>query len=152
MGLRDRLDQVVTSWQPEQGDQIIGTVIELGWRDTEHGGYRLVTIRVDEEGATQDGEPIGVGEERCWHAFGAVPKRELKRLQPRVGDRIAARKLGMQAGKGNEFMGWTIVAERDGKPLEPKPDTQPIAAAEPSDEIQVSERPDFASDGEASSW
>ena len=72
----DMLDSFPEGWRPTPGDKLVGVTIGLETRTTEYGDYPIVTLRTDE------------GRDFAFHAYHTVARRELEKLQPKVGDRI----------------------------------------------------------------
>ena len=86
--IEQQLDRVnAAAWKPEPGDKLVGEVVELGERDGGYGTYPIVVI-----------EPEG-GEPSAVHAFHDVLRNELARVAPRIGDVMAIRYDGKQAGE-----------------------------------------------------
>ncbi len=96
--LEDRLnDEPAPGWRPEKGEQIIGTIVEIGEAKGDYAAYPLITI----ETATGD---IAV------HAFHTVLRQELESKQPAEGDRIGIRYLGVPDDK--DYESYRVVIER----------------------------------------
>jgi hypothetical protein len=97
--LAERLDSFAEPWKPEPGEKLIGEVVDLDERENEYGSYPVVTVMTDE------------GEELAFHAFRTVPKNELAKQRPQVGDRIGIKYFGKPEGKDYEL--YRIKVERD---------------------------------------
>jgi hypothetical protein len=95
----DLLDSFAEGWRPNAGDKLTGVVIGLETRTTEYGEYPIVTVRTDD------------GTDFAFHAFHTVAKRELEKLQPRVGDWIGIAYHGPHTTKGYER--YRIIITRD---------------------------------------
>lgn len=93
------LDSFPEPWRPKVGDKVIGLIISLESRTTEYGEYPIVILRTDE------------GQDFAVHAFHTVARRELEKLQPRLGDRIGIAYHGPHPTKGYER--YRIVIARD---------------------------------------
>ncbi len=106
--LEDRLGTFAEAWKPSKGDKLIGVVIDIDMRESDYGEpYPIVTVERDD------------GTEVAFHGFHTVARRELKKKQPQVGDRIGigyhgrgeAAKAGMS---GAEL--YKIIIQREEKP------------------------------------
>src|SRR4051794_16258690 len=98
--LAERVNNFLESWRYEPGDRLIGEIIDLTPTEGLYGDYLIIGVLVEEEGSTEaGGAPVSVGAERGWHAFDKVPARELKKLAPRLGDRIAAKYFGKRPNR-----------------------------------------------------
>lgn len=86
----DRLDSFAELWKPEEGDTLVGTIVEIDQRDSDygHGQYPIITV------AREDGL------EFAFHAFHSVAKNELARLEPVTGEKIGIKYLGEKTPKG----------------------------------------------------
>jgi hypothetical protein len=99
----DQLDRdFAPAWRPKPGDQIVGVVTDLAVRDGDYGRYPVVTIRA--EGSGFDGE-VAI------HAFHAVLASELARVEPKVGDQIGIRYLGLVDGAERSYHGYRVAKE-----------------------------------------
>lgn len=137
--LEERLDAPAEAWKPEAGDKLIGEILDLDERESNYDDqpYPLVTVLSDD------------GEERAFHAFHTVARRELGRLRPRIGERIGIAYHGRHA-KGYE----RYVIKLDRVPKSPNWDRVAAKAeaelagtdAEPEDE--ESEPEDAAKEGD----
>jgi len=86
-----RLDSEPHPWKPEAGDRLVGTVVDLGERDSQFGGvYPMVTILTDG------------GEEFVVHGYHTVLKGELAQQRPAAGDHIGIAYMGRDQEKGYE--------------------------------------------------
>jgi hypothetical protein len=91
VSVEDRLDRQPTAWRPDEGDRLIGTVVEVGERESNYGGtYPIVVVEND------------AGTEVVVHAHHVVLRDELAQQRPRRGDRIGIRYLGRDADRGYE--------------------------------------------------
>jgi hypothetical protein len=102
----------------------VGQVVALDQRISTYDGvslYPVVTVRRD------DGTTL------AFHAFHAVPKSELAKQAPMVGERIGIKYIGKTPGKAYES--YRIVVDRDG----PAIDWERIAA-EAEDEIDHADK------------
>jgi hypothetical protein len=130
------LDAFAEGWRPNVGDKLIGIVIGIESRTTEFGEYPILTIRTDE------------GDDFAFHAYHTVAKREIEKLQPRVGDRIGIAYHGPHPTRGYER--YRIVIARDTgagnidgatvdnppEPSEPRGSTDAISTGDiPADDI-----------------
>jgi hypothetical protein len=84
------LDSFPEGWRPTPGDKLIGIVIGLETRVAEYGEYPIVSVRTDD------------GRDYAFHAFHTVARRELEKLQPKLGDRIGIAYHGPHPTKGYE--------------------------------------------------
>ena len=112
MSIDDRLDGESEAWKPKPGDKLVGTVLEVSTRQSEFSGeYPLVTIET------------GDGREVEWHAFHSVAKSQLARVDPRPGDELGVKFLGLKKPEsGNsEYNDYKVVSE----PAEPAPKSEP---------------------------
>lgn len=119
--LEERLNASAEAWRSEQGDKMLGTVVDLDTRDSEYGTpYPIVTVLVEGGTSTEKGgTPIQAGVERAWHAFHTVARNELKKQRPQVGDRIGVVDNGISEPKAAGMSGahlYKVVVERDEKP------------------------------------
>jgi hypothetical protein len=97
--ITDLLDSMPEGWRPQPGDKLIAVVIGSETRTTEYGEYPILTVRTD------SGQDVAV------HAFHTVLRRELEKLQPRVGDRIGIAYHGLHPTRGYER--YRVVITRD---------------------------------------
>jgi hypothetical protein len=119
--LSSRVDNFPEAWIAEPDDKLVGEIVDLTTTDGGYGEYPIVTVLVEDE-STDGGQPIGLGDERNWHAFDTVAKNELAKQQPRIGDGIAAKYFGKRPGKdGTEYKAWRIIVEHRGSPVETEP-------------------------------
>ena len=107
--IADRLEAFPEAWYHEPGDVLAGEITELAVMDRGYGSYYAVTVVTEAKSTERGGIAISPGSVRTWHAFGAIPKDELKKLQPRVGDQIAAKDLDVRPGK--RYRDWRILVE-----------------------------------------
>jgi hypothetical protein len=119
--LASRVDNFPEAWRPEPGDKLVGEVVDLTTTDGGFGEYVIVTVLVEDE-STEQGNPIGLSDERTWHAFDTVAKNEIAKQKPRIGDGIAAKFFGKRPGKdGTEYKAWRVLVEHRGPANEPTP-------------------------------
>ena len=86
--LQDDLDRdYAAAWQPDPGDKLVGTVVDISERDGAFGRYPIVTL------STEDGE-------LAIHAFHDVLANELARIAPKVGDELGVKYAGKHPDKG----------------------------------------------------
>ena len=110
--LADRVDSFPDPWLPEPADKLVGEIIELAVADKGFGPYSLITVFVTESSTERGGNVVPAGSVRVWHAFGTVPVNELKKLMPRVGDRIAVKYFGVRDGRDGPYKAYRIIVER----------------------------------------
>jgi hypothetical protein len=137
--LFDKLDQEpASSWVPEDGDKLVGTVTSIGSWTGDYGTSTTVTIEV-EKGSTEEGEQIDAGELRTFYASSTAAASQLERANPSVGDRIGVAYKGKATGKsGREYHDYRVAVDRKVPlaaaaaiaPREPAGD-EPAAEAEP---------------------
>lgn len=98
--LADSLDRDPAEWwEHEEGDKLIGSVVDRSTRTSEYGPYEIVTI-VAEEGSTEKGgKAIPVGDERSYHANSTIGKQDVASMNPQVGDDFGVKYLGIPTGK-----------------------------------------------------
>jgi hypothetical protein len=80
MDLSEQLGQdFAPGWRPQEGDKIIGQVIDLaqGWSDESESYYPIVTVHNEE-----------TDEDVAIHCFHFVLQKKMKELKPKVGERI----------------------------------------------------------------
>lgn len=100
------LDMDIKGWRPEEGDKLIGTVVnvEVAGESTTFGAYPLLTIRRD-----QTGELVNV------HAFHTVLRHELGKRQVGMGDRIGIKYLGLASVESAlPYENYRVVVEPQG--------------------------------------
>jgi len=81
------LEMSITSWRPQPGDAVAGTIVAMSDFDGQYGTYPTVTL------------DTGGPELVMIHAFHAVLKGELARLKPVLGDTLGIKFLGKVDGK-----------------------------------------------------
>jgi hypothetical protein len=93
--LAERLDESADAWRPEPGDKLIGTVVGFDQRTSSYDDtpYPVVTVDI-EDGSTEKRQPIAPGTEKAWHAYHTVPRNELSKLRPQVGERLGVAYYG----------------------------------------------------------
>jgi hypothetical protein len=125
--LEERLENPAEAWRPDPGEKLIGTVVDLDERESTYDEqpYPIVTV------LTSDGN------EHAFHGFHTVPRRELARLRPRLGERIGIVYHGRHP-RGYEH--YTIKLERD--PTAPDWERIAAAAGEPTDEDEQQDEDD----------
>jgi hypothetical protein len=109
MSLADRIDSFPQAWKPKAGDKLVGSVSELGERESEYH---------------QTPYPIG---------FHTVAKNELAKQRPSVGDRIGIKYFGKDEELGYER--YRIVVEK-AEPASAEPDWGAMAE-ETGQELQT---------------
>jgi hypothetical protein len=110
LSLVERLDSVTEAWRHEPDDRLIGEIVDVDQRDSGYGVYPTVTV-VTEQGSTENGgQAIEPGDERVFHAFRTVPRNELAKRKPRIGDRIGIKYLGKPEGR--DYEGYNLVLEQ----------------------------------------
>jgi len=113
--LTDMLDSFPEGWRPQPADKLIGVVIGSETRTTDYGEYPIHTVRTD------DGRDVAV------HAYHTVLRRELEKLQPRVGDRIGIAYHGPHPTRGYERYRVVLVRDTGGG------DAEGAASSTPAD-------------------
>jgi hypothetical protein len=115
MSLANRVDSFPESWRPSEGDKLVGEITGLATSDGGFGPYTVVDVFVEDD-STEAGQPIGIGEERAWHAFDTVAKNELAKQKPQIGDGIAAKYFGKKTGRdgATEYKALRVIVERRG--------------------------------------
>lgn len=98
MNISDLLDRDPENWDPNPGDKLVGTLVEITTRDNGHGPYPLVEIE------TADGRLVH------FHAWHTVAASELAQKNPAPGDRVGVKYLGVPAGKSYES--YRVMIER----------------------------------------
>ena len=123
MALEDRIDSFPEAWKPKTGDKLVGTVSELGERESEYHDtpYPIVTVTTDD------------GSELAFHGFHTVAKNELAKQRPSVGDRIGIKYFGKDEERGYER--YRIVVEK-AEPASSEPDWDAMAE-ETGQELQT---------------
>ena len=121
MSLEERLGSFSEAWKPKMGDKLIGKVVGLDERvsDFYPEPYPIVVVLTDE------------GQERSFHAFHTVPRRELASQRPVVGDRIGIAYHGKHEEKGYEQ--YRIVVEHANAEPAKAPDWDAIGASAEAD-------------------
>jgi hypothetical protein len=114
-----RLDSDAAWWQHEPDDKLVGRIVD---RDTYYPKpdpntgkvyepYPTVTVLVEEPGSTENGgEPIPVGSERIFGARRSIPREEIEKKDPQVGDRIGVAYRGIPDGK--EYHLYKVLVDR----------------------------------------
>lgn len=123
--LEERLENPAEAWRPDPGEKLIGTIVDLDERESafDEQPYPIVTVLTSQ------------GNEHAFHGFHTVPRRELARLRPRVGERIGVAYHGRHS-RGYEH--YTIRLDRD--PTAPDWERIGAAAGETTDEDTVDEQ------------
>lgn len=128
MTLEQRLSSFAEAWKPKMGEKLIGRVVGLDERVSDYNPepYPIVVV------LTEDGQ------ERSFHGFHTVARRELASQRPVVGDRIGIAYHGKHEEKGYEQ--YRIVVEHANPEPAKEPDWDAIGASaeaelarEPSD-------------------
>ena len=100
MNLAERLDRDPAEWwEHEEGDRLIGVVVDRGTRLSEFGAYEVISVEVTEASTEKGGKKIPVGEERAYHASSSIGKQDVPKLDPRIGDGFGVKYLGVPEGK-----------------------------------------------------
>lgn len=125
-----------TVWKPDPGGLLLGPILDIDGRTTAHSkrpnDCPVLTVRNEEDETVYE-----------WWAFHDVAKRELAKLKPRTGERIAVRYLGRhEAGyymykirmdrQGGGTFNWGAV-EPDPAGLPPDSDVTPTGDVLPID-------------------
>lgn len=102
MSIEDRLDREVSTWEPENpGDQVIGTITDIGEWEGDYGVSPTLTIADDN------------GDEHVVFCSNSVLRRNFERQRPAVGDRVGIRYLGEAVGKsGRSYRNYRFVLDR----------------------------------------
>jgi hypothetical protein len=119
----ERLDAPTEAWLHDPGDQLVGTIADVDQRDSGYGVYPTVTIVVEEDSTENGGQPIEPGDERVLHAFRTVPRNELAKRRPQVGDRIGVKYLGK--AEGRDYEAYKVVLELAERPEAEWPVAEP---------------------------
>lgn len=106
--LRDGGNDYAPAWQPEAGDELIGTVEAVAHltstRYPEQGPYPCVTI------VSEDGERL------AFHGYRRVARQKLEAEDPRPGDSIGIAYLGKRASSaGVAYHDYAVAVERTGR-------------------------------------
>jgi hypothetical protein len=135
--LFDKLEQEpATSWSPEDGDKLVGTVTAIGTWTGEYGTSTTVTIEA-EKGSTEEGEAIAAGELRTFYASSTAAASQLERANPSVGDRIGVAYKGKATGKsGREYHDYRVAVDRK-VPLAPQSVASTAAARDDVENVDV---------------
>lgn len=94
MSLLDRTEHDIEGWRPEPNDGVEGVITFVGERQGDYEPYPYLEIDVS-NAVKKD----LVGKTVAVHAFHTVLKREIADKQPRRGDQIAIRYLGLVKSK-----------------------------------------------------
>lgn len=95
-------------WRPNVGESLTGTVVARDKGENEYGPYVILTLRPD-KGRTihvqdPDGEARAIQTEEtdavAVHCFGTVLGNSVKKVRPKVGERIAFKKGEKYLRKG----------------------------------------------------
>lgn len=87
----DTMDlEYAEGWRPNEGDTIIGEVVEIGkgWSDQSDSHYPIITIKPQD-----GGDPVAV------HCFHTTLYGRLLDLRPKVGERIGIKYQGKDKTK-----------------------------------------------------
>jgi hypothetical protein len=103
--LRSRIDELsdapVTSWRPEPGEVLVGTLLDIDVRDTKfEARVPVLTIRNDDNGEIVE----------CW-GLHTVLRSELSKKRPQPGERLAIRRL---SDSGQGYKRYKVIIDRDG--------------------------------------
>jgi hypothetical protein len=137
---RDRMERDAaeppTAWKPEPGDLLLGSILDIDARTTAHSkrpnDCPVITILNEDDEVVYD-----------WWAYHDVAKKELAKLRPKVGERIAVRYMGRHP---NGYFMYKIRIDRqdrgtfDWSRVEPDPDGLPPEAAPNGNVLQLQAR------------
>jgi len=128
MNAMELLDLECQTWQPKEGDptKIVGELVAFDEGIGDWGPYPVLTLV--EPGATTGWKVFG---------FGSVLKNEIERQQPRIGDQVGIKYVGLQQpkGKGKPYELFRVVVERVAG------STPPVAASIGLPDGTAAERP-----------
>lgn len=103
--LQDRLNRNPEPWKPEEGDSVLGTVLEVNMRDGGYDEYPVVALE------TEDGREMEV------HAFHTSLKNDVMKLELRPGDEFGCRYLGKRtSATGASYYAYRVVHSRGDNP------------------------------------
>lgn len=124
-------DDFAEGWRPEEGDKIVGKVVDLGrgWSDYKDGFYPIVTVH-DEE---QD-KDIAI------HCFQTVLERKMREFKPKVGERIGIEFQGKRPTKNGKNQVAVYIVKVQGRTVDPWDEAGQGRQATPTDEV-VTEQP-----------
>jgi hypothetical protein len=110
--LMDRLDAPdARKWEHEEGDVLVGTIVNLGTFTGDYGTSRTVTVD-PEDGTTESGSALTEKESLIFYASASVAANELEAAGPKIGDRIGIKYHGTRPGKsGNDYKLYRIAVE-----------------------------------------
>lgn len=94
------LDGVGEPWDPEPGERVSGTVVEIDECQSSFGpdAYPVVTIK------TEDGDFVSI------YCSRSVLLGQMQRARPQIGDRIGVRFDGKKMSKsGNSYFAYRVV-------------------------------------------
>ena len=102
MSIQDRLNRETETAKLEDGESVIGTLLDLALRDSDYGDpYPVVTLE------TSDGREVDV------HGYHSVLRNRLLELDPRPGDQLGIKCLGKRTSKaGTSYVDYRVVIER----------------------------------------
>jgi hypothetical protein len=115
--LIDQLDAPqARKWEYEEGDVLIGTVLQLGTYSGDYGTCRTVVVE-PEEGTTEEGNGDAANEPLLFYASAKTAADELDNSDVAVGDRIGIQYHGMREakGSGNKYHLFRIGVEKADK-------------------------------------
>jgi hypothetical protein len=121
--MEQRLDFEPDPWDPKPGDKVAGEVVQVQRYDSKFTGeeYPVVDLLTDPE--TLAGVRV--------YGSRTVLGKELDRLQPQPGDRLAVKYGGLIENKGVEYHSYRVVLDR----LTPAPPR--LAVVPPVDEGDI---------------
>jgi hypothetical protein len=106
LSLEQRLDFEADGWDPQPGDKVVGEVVAVTeYESTKRQGetYPVVDVLTDPDTIT--GLRI--------YGSRTVLGNELRKLDPKPGDRLAVKFLGLQKpGTDGEYFGYKVMLER----------------------------------------
>jgi hypothetical protein len=115
--IADRLNQESEAWKPEAGEMLIGTVVDVTYRDGQYGSYPIVEV--------DDGELVF-----AFHAFHTVAQREIKNRHVAVGDEIGIKFLGEQEDGDRSYYGYRFTLDKPASAAVEVPTDDPSDFAE----------------------
>lgn len=98
--LADRIDNDVEAWIPNDGDKLVGKLLEVSTREGDYGEYPYLEVETPE------------GEFKAVHGYHTVLKNEIASKKPRVGDDIAIKYFGKVVGKKTDSKGKPVEFEK----------------------------------------
>jgi hypothetical protein len=127
ISLLDRLENISEPWLHESGDVLIGEVVDIDSRESEYGRYQIVVVETEKGSTEQGGKAIPIGSERAFHAMRTVPRNEIAKQKPKIGERLGVKFHGT-APRG-DYAAYKIRVERQSPPLDDEAGVVDIRAA-----------------------